>query len=49
MSISARNIEKILGRCGGRAVIGGTRIRVSVIASCTRSGMTVDEIVAFPT
>ncbi|MBW3599089.1 MAG: DUF433 domain-containing protein [Planctomycetes bacterium] len=32
-------------RCGGRAVVAGTRIRVSVILTCYRQGMTVEEIV----
>jgi uncharacterized protein (DUF433 family) len=40
-----RNIEKVPGRCRGRAVIGGTRIRVSIILSCYRQGTTVEEIV----
>ena len=39
-----RNIEKIPGRCGGRAVVTSTRVRVSVILSCYRQGMTVEEI-----
>jgi uncharacterized protein (DUF433 family) len=44
-TVSARNIEKVPDRCGGRAVIGGTRIRVSVILTCYRQGLTVEEIV----
>jgi uncharacterized protein (DUF433 family) len=44
--IDLRNIEKVPGRCGGRAVVAGTRIRVSVILRCQRYGMTVDQIVA---
>ena len=40
-----RNIEKVPGRCGGRAVVAGTRIRVSLILALYREGMTVDEIV----
>jgi uncharacterized protein (DUF433 family) len=40
-----RNIEKVPDRCGGRAVVAGTRIRVSVILACYRLGMTVEEIV----
>jgi len=39
-----RNIEKVPGRCGGRAVVASTRIRVSVILTCYRQGMTVEEI-----
>ena len=41
-----RNIEHVPDRCGGRAVVAGTRIRVSVILTCHRWGMTVEEIVA---
>jgi uncharacterized protein (DUF433 family) len=40
-----RNIEKVPDRCGGRAVIAGTRIRASLILGCYRMGMTVEEIV----
>ena len=39
-----RNIEKVLERCGGSAVIAGTRVRVSTILACYRQGMTVEEI-----
>jgi uncharacterized protein (DUF433 family) len=39
-----RNIEKVLERCGGCAVVAGTRIRVSTILACYRQGMTVEEI-----
>jgi len=39
-----RNIEKIPDRCGGRAVVAGTRIRVATILECYRRGMTVEEI-----
>lgn len=42
--IDLRNIEKAPGRCGGRAVVAGTRIRVSVILWCCRHGMTVEQI-----
>lgn len=42
--VDLRNIEKVPGRCGGRAVIAGTRIRVSVIIWCHRAGMTVEQI-----
>jgi uncharacterized protein (DUF433 family) len=41
-----RNIEKVPGRCGGRAVVAGTRIRVSVIVACQRQGMSAPDIVA---
>jgi uncharacterized protein (DUF433 family) len=40
-----RNIEKVPGKCGGRAVIADTRIRVSLILELYREGMTVEEIV----
>lgn len=40
-----RNIEKDPGRCGGQAVVAGTRVRVAVILGCYRHGMTVEEIV----
>jgi uncharacterized protein (DUF433 family) len=40
-----RNIEKEPDRCGGRATIVGTRIRVCTILTCYRQGMTVEEIV----
>lgn len=40
-----RNIEKVADRSGGRAVVVDTRIRVSVILTCYRQGMTVEEIV----
>jgi uncharacterized protein (DUF433 family) len=43
--VDYRNIEKVSDRCGGRAVVAGTRIRVSLILSCYRQGMTVEEIV----
>jgi uncharacterized protein (DUF433 family) len=43
--VDYRNIEKVPDRCGGRAVVAGTRIRVSVILACYRLGMTVEEIV----
>ena len=39
-----RNIEKVADRCGGRAVVAGTRIRVCTILACYRQGMTVEEI-----
>lgn len=40
-----RHIEKAPGRCGGRATVAGTRIRVCTILACYRQGMTVEEIV----
>lgn len=43
--IDFRNIEKASDRCGGRPVIAGTRIRVSLILQCYRLGMTVEEII----
>jgi uncharacterized protein (DUF433 family) len=43
--VDYRNIEKVADRCGGRAVVAGTRIRVSLILDCYRQGMTVEEIV----
>ena len=43
--VDYRNIEKVAGRSGGRAVVAGTRIRVNVILTCYRQGMTVEEIV----
>ena len=43
--IDYRNVEKVPGICGGRAVIAGTRIRVSIILGCSRLGMTVEEII----
>jgi uncharacterized protein (DUF433 family) len=43
--VDQRNIEKAPDRCGGQAVVIGTRIRVSVILACYRRGMTVEEIV----
>jgi uncharacterized protein (DUF433 family) len=43
--LEQRNIEKVADRCGGRAVVAGTRIRVSLILNCYRRGMTVEEIV----
>ena len=39
-----RNIEKAPDRCGGSAVIAGTRVRVATILTCYRQGMTVEEI-----
>jgi uncharacterized protein (DUF433 family) len=44
--VDYRNIEKVNDRCGGRAVVAGTRIRVSLILALYRQGMTVEKIVA---
>lgn len=45
-----RNIELDPERCGGQAVVGGTRIRVGILLSCYRQGMSVEEIVQqYPT
>ena len=43
--VDYRNIEKVPDRCGGRAVVTGTRIRVSLILALYRQGMTVEEII----
>ena len=43
--VDYRNIDKTPGICGGRAVVAGTRIRVSLIRQLSRQGMTVAEIV----
>lgn len=43
--IDFRNIEKVSDRCGGRAVIAGTRIRASLILGCYRMGMSVEDII----
>ena len=40
-----RNIERDSARCGGQPVVGGTRIRVSIVLGCYRQGMSVEEIV----
>ena len=40
-----RNIEKDFARCGGQAVVAGTRIRVATVLGCYRQGMGVEEIV----
>lgn len=45
-----RNIEQDPARCGGQAVVGGTRIRVAIILGCYRQGMGVEEIIQqYPT
>jgi uncharacterized protein (DUF433 family) len=47
--IDFRNIEKVPDRCGGRAIVAGTRIRVSLILGLTRDGMSVSDIIeAYP-
>jgi uncharacterized protein (DUF433 family) len=43
--VDYRNIEKVADRCGGRAVVAGTRIRVSLILAWYRQGMTAEQIV----
>jgi len=43
--IDYRNIEKDASRCGGQAVVVGTRLRVATILTCYRQGMRVEEIV----
>ncbi len=40
-----RHVEKDAARCGGQPVVTGTRIRVAVILSCYRQGMSIEEIV----
>ena len=44
--VDYRNVEYAADRCGGQAVIGGTRIRVATILACYRLGMSVEEIVS---
>lgn len=45
-NLDHRHIERVPDRCGGRAVVTGTRIRVSVIVACHRQGMGAGDIVA---
>ncbi len=40
-----RNIEKKSDVCGGRAVVAGTRIRVAIVLSAYRQGVSIEEIV----
>lgn len=40
-----RNIEKDPARCGGQAVVAGTRVRVATILTCYRQGTVIEEIV----
>ena len=40
-----RNIEQDHARCGGQAVVVGTRVRVVTVLTCYRQGMSVEEIV----
>jgi uncharacterized protein (DUF433 family) len=42
--LAYRNIEEKPGVAGGRAVVAGTRIRVTLLIECHRQGMTVVEI-----
>jgi uncharacterized protein (DUF433 family) len=44
-TLDYRKIEKDPARCGGQAVVAGTRIRVATILSCYRLGMSIEEIV----
>ena len=44
--VDYRNVEYAPDRCGGQAVIGGTRIRVATILACYRLGMSIEEIVS---
>ncbi|MFB3893900.1 MAG: DUF433 domain-containing protein [Phycisphaerae bacterium] len=39
-------VEKVEGRCGGQAVIEGSRIPVWIIVEWYRSGLTAEEILA---
>jgi uncharacterized protein (DUF433 family) len=45
VKLDHRNIEKDSARCGGQAVVSGTRIRVATILICYRQGLRVEEIV----
>jgi uncharacterized protein (DUF433 family) len=45
LKLDYRNVEKDPSRCGGQAVVAGTRIRVATILTCYRQGMRVEEIV----
>jgi uncharacterized protein (DUF433 family) len=40
-----RNIDVDPARCGGQPIVAGTRIRVATILTCSRQGMSPDEIV----
>ncbi|MDZ4779095.1 MAG: DUF433 domain-containing protein [Planctomycetia bacterium] len=40
-----RNIEKVPGRCGGRAVVVGTRVRVATVLTAYRQHKSIEEIV----
>ncbi len=42
--IDYRNIDKDPQRCGGQAIVAGTRIRVAVILGCYRQGMSIEEV-----
>ena len=44
--VDYRNVEYAADRCGGQAVICGTRIRVATILACYRLGMSIEEIVS---
>jgi uncharacterized protein (DUF433 family) len=45
LKLDYRRIEKDSARCGGQAVVGGTRLRVATILMCYRQGMSIEEIV----
>jgi uncharacterized protein (DUF433 family) len=45
LKLDYRRIEKDSARCGGHAVVGGTRLRVATILACYRQGMSIEEIV----
>lgn len=45
LKLDYRNIERDPARCGGQAVVGGTRVRVAIILGSYRMGMGVEEIV----
>jgi uncharacterized protein (DUF433 family) len=40
-----RNIEKAPGRCGGQAVVVGTRVRVATILTAYRHHRSIEELV----
>lgn len=48
MAINTKHayVERVAGRCGGRAVVKGTRIPVWEIALSYHSGLTPEEILA---
>lgn len=44
MEMDYRNIEHDPAKCGGQAVVTGTRIRVAIVLGCYRQGMSIEEI-----